>query len=193
MSFFDQHWLSLSGLLFALSGFGWLVWSVINGRMKNGAKDMRKSVTLTTNAVERLAPAGKTTATIAKALGLLLAVAIGFGNGYEMRGAQAAREEAQRLRELEEHRHTLTDVLILNQNSDGSYRMQTSDGQAFDAHFCKDSVVDFQPGERLRILSYQQQNGCKSISGSNLGFVAYTMNGKRVKYSITTEEIAHVQ
>jgi hypothetical protein len=84
-----------------------------------------------------------------------------------------------------ENMQTLANVLVLERHNDFAYRMQTEHGQAFEITFCENSYTDFQPYEKLQILTYEQRKGCKNISGRKLGFVAYTdKNGERLKFPL---------
>lgn len=89
---------------------------------------------------------------------------------------------------------TLSNVLILRRWDDHNYRLQTDHGQAFNVRLCPESEVDWNAGEKLQVLSYEQRSGCKTIVGRNLGFVAYTDdNGNRSKFNIENEEVSDVR
>lgn len=91
-------------------------------------------------------------------------------------------------RELAQSTRTLGDVIILARHSEHAYTLQTSHGQSFETTMCADSYVDWQPHEKLIFLTYEQRNGCKSISGHNLGFLAYTDTaGNRIKFPLMEE------
>ncbi len=99
-------------------------------------------------------------------------LAAGFGSGWFGREVMLARST-----------ETLADVLVLQRHSDKEYRLQTDKGQAFDAAFC--TALDLQAGQKLKVLTYEQSRGCKSITGNNLGFIAYTApSGDRLNFLI---------
>ena len=87
----------------------------------------------------------------------------------------------------------LENVTIMAKRSDAAFQMVNEKGQKFEITFCGDTHVDFQEGEKLQVLSYEQRTGCKSLNGRNLGFIAYTdKDGNRIHFPIP-KEIADVR
>jgi hypothetical protein len=80
------------------------------------------------------------------------------------------------------------DVLILKARDQWHYQVQPRGKGVQDWTLCKDSFVDWQPGDMLIELAYVQHFGCKSLVGHLLGYRAYRDdNGVKVKYPIPTE------
>jgi len=101
-----------------------------------------------------------------------MAMALGCWVGYDYRNT-----------ELVTNTQTLSNVLVLARDGDHDFRMQTDKGQVFRTHLCDGSHADWQAGEKLALLNYEQREGCKSIVGKNLGFIAYTDGqGRRRKF-----------
>lgn len=88
------------------------------------------------------------------------ALLLGLGLGYELRS-----------RQLSSDTRVLADVLVLKKFTDSAFMLQTRDGQAFKAEFCPDSKVNFERGWKIKVMTYEQRKGCKSINGHNLGFM----------------------
>lgn len=165
------EWLAYAfGYSSCLSVAVWLWWMQRKDHSRLGEI---QSISSLATIVPEMQPVGKQTVWIASITGLICLVA-GYG-----------------IHEIEHYRgmQTLADVLVLDRYSDSHYRLQTSWGQAFDATICPDSDVDWEKGERLQILNYEQHHGCKSLRGRNLGYVVYTnQDGSKLKL----EEVANV-
>lgn len=83
---------------------------------------------------------------------------------------------------------TYSNILIVKKYDDKSFKYRSESGQENNLVLCKDSIVDWQPGEKLKVFKFLQkkENGynCKSIVGKDLGFDPYTdaSTGRRIIY-----------
>jgi hypothetical protein len=76
-------------------------------------------------------------------------------------------------------RYTYTDVLVVERHDAQDFTLQPARMVAWQAHTCE--PVDWMPGEKMRVLTYQQKKGCKDVSLRG-AFEFYTSHGERVNY-----------
>lgn len=86
---------------------------------------------------------------------------------------------------------SLPETLILDINSDGSYRMLADDGRKFNTGFCPDANGDVDHslvrGNKLKEFKFRQRANCKEIYGDGLGYVPYFDHGVRSIFPIPME------
>ena len=87
--------------------------------------------------------------------------------------------------------HTKANYLVIEKHNSQEFTMQTEHGQDFEVTFCPEVKVDFEPGQKLQVLTYEQKVSCKT----NVSFIAYTdkYTGKRISYPIPNKEISNVR
>jgi hypothetical protein len=180
MQFLTLYWWEwLAYLLvfscFTISGL-WLLMTLPKKKPLTGATRLMPSLPAeSAAAVPEVQRQGKRTVWIAT-----MTLIAGLGIGYKGRDLQ-----------MRINVKSLPETLILDVNSDGSYRMLASDGRRFDTTFChgKDDLLQ---GNKLKEFKFEQRVGCKNIHGDGLGYVAYTDHGVRRTYPIPTE-VANVR
>lgn len=84
-------------------------------------------------------------------------------------------------------RYTYTDVLVVGRQDGNHFQLQPARMQPWNATVCG-KAVDWQVGEKMKFLQYQQHSGCKDVGVAG-AYIFYTdYQGNRLKY---LEEIAN--
>src|SRR5215472_13427683 len=114
-------------------------------------------------------------------LGLLAGVLLGLTYVW---GHHEGYGEAQR--EFARVRHTYTDVAVLIRHDSRHFTLQPARMAPFEAATCE--AVDWQAGEHMKQLTYQQRYGCKDVGlgGSYTFYVS--SDGSRLKGQSAPEE-----
>jgi len=163
----------------------WLLKRNANKHRETGtpAYTMRDVLTLNAGALAQLTKRTAIAINTAQTIKFLLAFGLGCVGGYLYRDHLLATNT-----------ETLANVTIIRKHSALEFTMQTEKGQTFETQFCQDSLpqIDFEAGEKLQVMNYEQRPRCKSLAGKNLGYVAYTdSEGNRTKFD--TGEVANVR
>jgi hypothetical protein len=81
--------------------------------------------------------------------------------------------------------NTINEVGIVERYDTFSYKLRY-DGQDYDTKFCRGVVPTFEPGEKLRWLTYIDETYCWNIGDHGAGFKYYKENGKAIKFAELT-------
>lgn len=107
---------------------------------------------------------------------LLVSHTIAIVSGYLIRDAVLLSRKEQ-----------YNDVLIVQRFDEYSYRLEIDQGR-FNIKICPEANLDWQPGQRMRRLWFEQKKGCKSIVGNGLGFDFWQdNNGNRILFPVKGE------
>lgn len=80
------------------------------------------------------------------------------------------------------------DVLIVARRSENRFTIFSPTNDNGESELVTCAAADFQPGEKLKFLKYEQQETCSNIRGPGRGFKAYKeKNGQRTKFPIPME------
>ena len=116
------------------------------------------------------------------ALILLASHSIAIIAGYFMRDAV-----------LLSRKDKYTDVLVIDRFDEHSYKLEIAYGR-FNAKICPEARLDWQPGQKMKYLYYEQQTGCKQVVGNGLGFEFWTdAKGNRIIFPVKGDEKQHEQ
>lgn len=98
---------------------------------------------------------------------LLFGLTVGAIEGWTWAGYQYTKD-----------RHTYTDVLILTRHDARHFTVQPARMAPWETgRLCSD--VDWQAGEKMRILTYKQKDDCKDVSARGAYAFYYDAQGKR--------------
>jgi hypothetical protein len=81
-------------------------------------------------------------------------------------------------RQFNADRHFYSDVLVLARHDDRNFTLQPARMQPWEATTCEPQ--DWQQGQKMRFMQYQQRHGCKDVSARG-AFEFYSENGKRLE------------
>jgi len=119
---------------------------------------------------------GRTAQIAQKSSKVILILCIGFLGGL-----------AWQDHEFNANRHTYADVLVVARHDDKNFTIQPARMTPWNATTC--DATDWQPGQKMRLLTYQQRTGCKDV-GVRGAYEFYTDHGKRM---IFNQEVANVR